>query len=65
MIIKLLQNEVIDGKLRVKGEVVRVKSFDGEYKLIRKEEKNNQKEIKSILKAKKEKLKDKKNGKTK
>ena len=51
MIIKLLQDEVIDGKLRVKGEVVRVRNFDDDCVVIKKE--------------KVKKLKLKKNGKVK
>ena len=59
MIIKLLQDEVIDGKLRVKGEVVRVRNFDGECKLIKQDKKTKErmKKIKEI--------KPKKNGKVK
>ena len=57
MIIKLLQDEVIDGKLRVKGEVVRVRNFDGECKLIKQDKKERMKKVKEI--------KPKKNGKVK
>jgi hypothetical protein len=57
MIIKLLQDEVIDGKLRVKGEVVRVRNFDGECKLIKQDKKERMKKVKEI--------KPKKDGKAK
>ena len=69
MIIKLLEKTVIDGKLREKGEIVRVKSFDGLHQVIKKEEINNdRKEIEMIKKIKEDKLKKfnkKENGKTK
>jgi len=57
MIIKLLQDEMIDGKLRVKGEVVRVRNFDGECKLIKQDKKERMKKVKEI--------KPKKDGKAK
>ena len=57
MIIKLLQDEVIDGKLRVKGEVVRVKSFSGECKLIKQDKKERMKKIKEIKPKKDDKVK--------
>lgn len=60
MIIKLLQKAIVDGKLREKGEIIRVKSFNGEYKVIKSE-----KDEKKIINLNKEKVKEKQHGNTK
>lgn len=35
MIIKLLKQSVVDGKLREKGEIIRVGTFDGEHNVLK------------------------------